>query len=59
MLNKTSRAVADPEEDGGAARPGLVHLLVLGLALPIGNKDSSIRRACIESSLHSLLISKF
>ena len=55
MLNKTSRAVADPAEDGGATRPGLVHLPVLGLALPIGNKDSSLRRACMESSLRSLL----
>jgi hypothetical protein len=59
MLNKTFRAGADPVEDGGEAQPGLAHLLVLGLASPIGNKDSSTRGACIESSLRSLLASKF
>jgi hypothetical protein len=59
MLNKTFRVGVGPVEDGGAAQPGLVQLLVLGPALPIGNKDSSIRRVCIGSSLRSLLISKF
>ena len=51
MLNRTFRAGADPVEDGGAARPERVHLLALGLASPIGNKDSSIKGVCIESSL--------
>jgi hypothetical protein len=58
MLNKTFRAGADPVEDGGEAQPGLAQLLVLGLASPIGNKDSSIRGVCTESSLRSLLASK-
>jgi hypothetical protein len=58
MLNRTFRAGAGPAEDGGATQPGLVQLLVLGPALPIGNKDSSIRRVYIESSLRSLLSRK-
>ena len=45
-------------EDGGEAQRGLVHLLALGLASPIGNKDSSIRGVCIEGSMRSLLVPK-
>jgi hypothetical protein len=58
MLNKTFRAGADPVEDGGAAQLGLVQLLVLGLAAPISNKDSSTRGVCKESSLRSFLVRK-
>ncbi len=60
MLNKTFRAGAGPAEDGGATQPGLVQLLVLGPASPIGNKDSSIREGvCMESSLRGFLVPKF
>jgi hypothetical protein len=58
MLNKTFRAGADPVEDGGEAQRDLVHLLAPGLASPTGNKDSSIREVCTESSLRSLVVSK-
>jgi hypothetical protein len=51
MLNKTFRAGDGPVEDGGAMQPGRVQLLGLGLALPIGNKGSSIRgEVCTDSS---------
>jgi hypothetical protein len=46
-------------EDGGVAQPGLVQLPALGLAPPIGNKDSSIAGVCIEGSMRSLLVPKF
>jgi hypothetical protein len=55
-LNKTSRAGADPEEDGGAEQS--VQLLPLGLALATGSKDSSTRGVCIEASTRSLLVPK-
>jgi hypothetical protein len=58
MLNKTFRVGVGPVEDGGAALRGLVQLLVLGPALPKGNKDSSIRRVCKERSLRSLFVPK-
>jgi hypothetical protein len=58
MLNKTFRAGADPVEDGGAAQPGLAHLLALGLASPTANKGSSITGVCMEISLPRLLASK-
>jgi hypothetical protein len=58
MLNKTFRAGADPAEDGGEAQRDLLHLLALGLALPTGSKNSSIRGVCIERSMRSLLVPK-
>jgi hypothetical protein len=58
MLNKTFRAGADPAEDGGEAQRDLLHLLALGLALPTGNKDSSIKGVCIEGSMRGLLVPK-